>query len=232
MAGVACIPAMYALARHFRLSRVAGLVTAFVVSVSPVAAAYATRLKVYEVDFLFTCALLALAENARRRPGPRQVTALALVSVFALLCTASVAAVIVGAWLMLAWCTLRRPGRPRHVVVGMAATAAGCGLVVLVAYAHMSPAIQRWFPDAYVRHSSPAALVSSLDLVTRHVLASLFGFPGLSGSAQALVLLCLALGIVGAYRNPAMLAPALTVAVAYVASGAHRVPLGAGRTDL
>jgi hypothetical protein len=233
VAGVACIPAMYALARHYRLSRVAGLVTAGVVSISPVAATYATRLKVYETDFLLSCALLALAETTRRNPGRRQVTALALGSVLAFVCSASVAAVIAGAWLMVAWCTLRRPGRPRHVVAGLGATIAGCGLVALVAYAHVSPTIGLWWPGAYVRHSSPAALVSSLESVTWNLLAPLFGFPGLSATAQLLVVvLGLALAIAGLYRNAAMLAPALTLAVAYVASAAHRVPLGTGRTDL
>ena len=233
VAGVACIPAMYALARHFRLSRVAGLVTAGIVSISPVAVTYATRLKVYETDFLLSCALLALAEAARRNPSRRRVSALAIGSVLAFVCSASVAAVIAGAWLMLAWCTLRRPERPRHVAVALGATAAGCGLVGLVAYAHVSPTIGLWWPEAYVHHSSPAALVSSLQSVTWNLLAPLFGFPALSSAAQVLVVvLCLVLVVAGLYRNAAMLAPALTLVVAYVASAAHRVPIGTGRTDL
>jgi hypothetical protein len=233
VAGVACIPAMYALSRHFRLSRVAGLVTAGVVSISPVAATYATRLKVYETDFLLSCVLLALAETTRRNPGRRQVTVLALGSVLAFVCSASVAAVIAGAWLMVAWYTLRRPVRPRHVVAGLGATVAGCGLVAFVAYAHVSPTIGLWWPDAFVRHSSPAAVVSSLDSVTWNLLAPLFGFPGLSTTAQVLVVvLGLALAVAALFRNAAMLGPALTLAVAYVASAAHRVPLGTGRTDL
>lgn len=233
VAGAACIPAMYALARHFRLSRVAGLVTAGIVAVSPVAAIYATRLKVYETDFLLSCVVLALAEATRRQPARRQVTFLALGSVLTFMCSASVAAVVIGAWLMVAWCTLRRPGRPRHVVAGFAATAAGCGLVALVAYTHVSPTISRWWPYAFIGHSSPTALVSSLDHVTWDLLAPLFGFMNLSAAAQMLVvILALGLAVAGVYRNAAMLAPALTVAVAYVASAAHRVPLGTGRTDL
>jgi hypothetical protein len=115
----------------------------------------------------------------------------------------------------------------------MAATAAGCGVMVLVAYAHLSPTIQLWWPYAFVHHSSPAVLVSSLKSVSWQLLDGLLGFSGFSGTAQALVVvLCLGLAIAGVYRNAAMLAPALTVAVAYVASAAHRVPLGTGRTDL
>ena len=235
VAGVACIPAMYALARHLRLSRVAGLVTAGVVSMSPMAAIYSTRLKVYETDFLLSCVLLALAETTRRNPGRRQVATLAIASVLAFICSASVAAVIAGAWIMVAWCTMRGSGRPRprHVLLGITGTAVACGVVALVAYSHVSSTISRWWPYAFISHSSPAALVGSFRLVTWGFLAPLFGFWRLSAAAQApVVLFGVVLVVAGAYKNRAMLAPAVTLGIAYAASAAQRVPLGTGRTDL
>jgi hypothetical protein len=233
VAGVACIPAMYAVARRYGLGRVAGVVTAGIVSVSPIAAGSATRVKEYEADFLLSCLLLVLAESTRRRPGPRQVTALAAASVVAFLCSASVAPVVVAVWLTVAWSTLHRPPRPRHVAVGLGATAVGCGLVALAFDAHVSPRIQVFWGRYFVHHSSPHAFVTSVGSVTWHLLASLFGVTTLTGAARALVvLLCIALAIAGLYRNASMLAPALAVVVAYLAAVAHRVPLGTGRTDL
>ena len=234
VAGVACIPAMYALSRWFRLHRVAALATAAAVSLSPMCVTYSTRVKEYEADLLLTCLILALAEAVRRRPGPRHVRRLAVASVVAFLLSASVAPIIVGAWIAVV--VLIRPGAPkdwpRHVLGAAAATAAGCALVALAFYAHPSPAVVRFWGDAFLSWRSAAAFFSTLGSSTWHLLSSLAGLGSLSPAVRALLLAAwIALMVIGLYRNVAMVSPALAVAVAYVASAAHVEPLGTGRTD-
>lgn len=234
VAGVTCIPAMYALSRWFRLNRLAALATAAAVSLSPMCVVYSTRVKEYEADLLVTCLLLALGEAARRRPGPRRVGLLAVASVVAFLLSASVAPVIVGAWIAVAVFTRRRAPRgwPRHVTGAAAATAVGCALVALAFYAHPSPAVVRFWGDAFLSRSSPDAFFSSLGSSTWHLFSSAAGLGSLSPAARALLLVAwFALMVVGLSRNAAMVAPAVAVAVAYVASAAHVEPLGTGRTD-
>ena len=100
VAGVACIPAIYALARYFGFSRGGGLILGVLVAASPVCATYSTRVKEYPVDFLTACLLIALAERARRRRNP-PLLALGLTSVVAFLVSASLAPAIVALWLAL-----------------------------------------------------------------------------------------------------------------------------------
>ncbi len=235
VAGVVAMPAMYALSRYFGLGRVAGLVAAGVVSLSPICVIYSTRIKEYEADFLLTCVLLALGEAARRGPGRRSMGTLAIGSVAAFACSASVAPVLVGVWLALLLTVLRSPGRQwtRSAMGAGAAATFGCGVVALAFYAHPSPAIQRFWGSSFLHGGSPGSIASSLlssswDLVSRVV--------GLSSIDQTLrvgvVLTCVLLAILGVRRNASMVAPAATVATAYVASGLHVEPLGTGRTDL
>ena len=75
VAGVACIPVMYALVRFFRLGRLVALAAALVVSLSPICVTYSTRVKEYQADFLLACLVLAVAEAARRRAERRVVAA-------------------------------------------------------------------------------------------------------------------------------------------------------------
>ena len=68
VAGIAAIPAIYFLARHFGFGRAVGLILALLVCVSPVCVVYSTRLKEYGTVFLMTCVMLWVAETARRQP--------------------------------------------------------------------------------------------------------------------------------------------------------------------
>ena len=67
--GVAAVPAIFCLARYFKLGRCSALALAVVVYASPTCVTYSTRVKEYPVDFLLSCLLIALAEAARRRPA-------------------------------------------------------------------------------------------------------------------------------------------------------------------
>ena len=101
-AGIAAIPAIYFLARHFGFRRIAGLVLAGIVCVSPVCVIYSTRVKEYSVVFLVSGAVLWVAETARCRPDRTRLTVLTTVSVVAFAVSASVGPVIAGVWIALA----------------------------------------------------------------------------------------------------------------------------------
>ena len=98
-AGIAAIPAIYFLARHFGFRRLAGLVLAGIVCVSPICVIYSTRVKEYSVVFLVSVAVLWVAETARRQPDRTRLTVLTMVSVVAFAVSASVGPVIAGAWI-------------------------------------------------------------------------------------------------------------------------------------
>jgi hypothetical protein len=113
------------------------------------------------------------------------------------------------------------------------AAAVGCGVVFLTFYRHVSPRIQLFWASGYVDHSSPRAFISSLGSVTWHLVSGLFGLSSLTPAARLVIVLAwLGLSILGLHKNAAMVAPALAVAIALMASAAHSVPLGTGRTDL
>ena len=99
--GLLAIPAVYALIRWLRNPRWVALGAAVVITVSPLAVQYATRVKEYPFDLLAACALLALAERARRAPSSRRLAALAAASVAALFISAGTVPVVAGAWLAL-----------------------------------------------------------------------------------------------------------------------------------
>jgi hypothetical protein len=234
VAGVAAIPAAYFLVRWFRLSRTAGLFVAAFIAVAPACVVYSTRVKEYELDILLACLVLALGEWARRNPGRRQLAAVALASVAAFFCSASLAPVVAGVWLALALFAWREgPGSPRRCAAAAgAAAAAGCGVIALLFYTHISPTTRLLWPGAFIRHGSPAAFFSSLESTSWNLLQFPFGFGQFSLPVRVvLVMAWLAVMAAGLYRNRAMVAPALVLAAAYLASAATLDPLGTGRTD-
>ena len=236
VAGVAAIPAVYALARCFRFGRLAGLLVATAIATAPLCVVYSTRVKEYELDILLSCAVLAAGELARRTPGRRQLAVLAVASVASFLCSASLAAVIAGVWIALAihsW-RGRRLAWPRSVVAAFGATACGCAAVGLAFYTKISPAEDRFWEreGAFVAHQSVGSLFSSLGWGVWHLLAYAVGLGSLTEPARVvLVTLWVVLVAIGLSKNRSMLAPALAVVVAVLASAAHMEPLGTGRSD-
>ncbi len=234
VAGIAAIPATYALARCFRLSRLAGVLMATGIALAPLCIIYSTRVKEYEVDILLSCATLAVGEVARRTPGARQLATLAVVSVVAFACSATVAVVIAGVWLAQAVATWRgrRRGWPRPVVVAAVAAVCGCAAVALIFYDEISPSLARFWAAGFVSHQSIGSFVSSLGWIVWHLLADAVGLGALSAPLRVVLLgLWLAIAVVGLRANRSMLAPALALVLAVLASVARVQPLGTGRTD-
>ncbi len=235
-AGIACIPVMYALVRFFGLGRLVALAAAVVVSLSPICVTYSTRVKEYQADFLLTCLVLAVAETVRRRAEQRAVAALVAASLLAFLCSASVAPAIVGAWVAVLLGAPRDPGHrwrpPPRLLVAAVATAAGCFLVVLAFYLHPSPSLTRFWQANFVQLGSLRGFVDSLWTTSWQLVAQLVAeLPPAVPLRAVIVLLWLVVSVAGLYRNASMLAPALAVVAAFVASAAHELPLGTGRTD-
>jgi hypothetical protein len=230
--GVAAIPAMYAVARFFRLGRAAGLGLALLVCVSPIAATYSTRLKEYGADLLLTCLLLILAEAARRQPDRRHLTLLALASGTAFAVSATMGLVVAALWLALL--VLHRRSRPALgvIVVAGGCVAVACAVVAGLLYRHVSPALQRFWDGYYLDHASAWAFATSLYDSAWNLFTGLLGFAVVQPAARVVVLAGLvALLVAGAWRTAAMLGPVLVLAAAVVASALHLAPLGAGRVD-
>lgn len=235
VAGVACIPVMYALARSFKLGRLVALAAAFVVSLSPICVTYSTRVKEYQADFLLACLVLVAAEAVRRRPQRWTVTGLAAASVVTFLCSASLTPVIVGSWVAVLVVAPRDPPHrwlpPLRLLVAAAATAAGGALVALAFYLHPSPAVKAFWGANFIQLGSLHTFADTLGTTTWQLVAQMVvGLP--SGPVRVvIVVVWLALSVTGLYRNASMVAPALGVLAAFVAGAAHQLPLGTGRTD-
>jgi hypothetical protein len=231
--GIAGVPAIYALARFFKLSQRAALAMAVLICVSPPCIIYSTRVKEYTADFLLTCLLLALTEAARRQTRRRQLNALALASVFAFFVSATVAPVIIGLWLVLGFFALRDGQVLRRVAVAGAVAAVGCGAVAAVFYHHISPVLANSFNGYYIVHTSPREFVLSLYHTLWNVFSQFFGISVFTpGEHVAITVALLALAALGTYRKASMFGPALVVAVAFGLCAAHVAPLGLGRTEI
>ncbi len=233
VAGVACIPAIYALARYFGFSRGVGLILGVLVAASPVCATYSTRVKEYPVDFLTACLLIALAERARRRRNP-PLLALGLTSVVAFLVSASLAPAIVALWLALGVSWFRSGALDRRVILAATATAAGCAVVAAVFYTHLSPQVTHFWDleGTFIAHTSLDSFFLTVNSSAWNLLLGLFGFVQLDAAGRLLVVLgSLVLSAVGVYRNQPMYGPALIVVGGFAASAAHVAPLGSGRAD-
>ena len=232
VAGIAAIPAIYFLARRFGFRRAVGLALALVVCVSPVCVTYSTHLKEYGTVFLMTCAVLWVAETARRRPDRVRFVKLTTVSVVAFVVSASMVPVIAGVWIA-AWVSAARERRfGRNEVVSAVVVAGACGIVAAVFYRRISPSLSKFWAGSFISHDSVAAFGRSLNSGLWGLYLNLLNLPALTGAVQVLVLLVLVgLSAIGASRNAAMLGPACIVVLAVCASAAHVAPLGTGRTD-
>jgi hypothetical protein len=249
--GLLAIPAVYALVRWFRNPRWVALGAAVVVTVSPVAVQYATRVKEYPFDLLSACVLLAFAERARRAPSAGRFAVLAMASVVAFFASAGCAPVVAGAWLALGIAFLGDRALRPALLGWAAATVAG---VVAVWYAFLRhlPAVLavNWRRRGYlVDYRSLARGERSVSLILGGFLHAALGYPvpvtffrGAPGFHDAgamvvgAVLLLVAVGVPVAsswrrHRVAPELAAALTLGVAVLLAIADRVPLGDGRTD-
>jgi hypothetical protein len=119
--GLASIVAVYLVMRYFGFHKVLCLLGALVIAVSPVAVQYSTRIKQYNLDIIFACAILWLLERWRRSPSGRGAVALATVGALALLTSASTLVVIAPACVVVAHGALVEARRRRGaaLVVGV-----------------------------------------------------------------------------------------------------------------
>jgi len=232
IAGIAGIPAAFALARYFGFGPKLSLGVALLVSISPTCAIYSVRLKEYSTDFLLACLILALGEAARRRPDSRPLCVLTVVSVAGFAVSASTLPVIAGVWLALGVHVLRsREGFGRLAVSG-AALAVGCLGVAAALYRHISPALHTFWRANYMSHRSPAAFVSSAHDVALSLYGAMLGLSVRFPLEGALVFVVVTgLLVLGARQLKAMASPALVLGGAVVACALGAIPLGTGRTD-
>jgi hypothetical protein len=231
LVGLAAVPVTYLLARLFRFDNGLSLGMALVVAVSPTCVVYSSRLKEYGADFLLACLLLALTESARRQPHWRSFLWLAAASVVSFASSASTLPVIVGCWLALGVIVVSSRGAVRRLLAFGAATAVLCAAVAAVFYRHISPALRRFWGDDYISLHTPAALIHSTWLAVLRLYQHLTGFPGSAPVDVTIGVVCLTVLLLLGLRRRAMLAPALVVATAFIASAFGQIPLGTGRTD-
>lgn len=249
--GVLAVPAVYALLRVLRNSRPVALLGAALAAADPILVQYSTRLKEYNFDLLAACALLALAERARRRPSRRSFGALALTSVVVVFFSAGSVAVVAGAWLALGAVVLRDRAQRRAYVGSIAGVAVGA-LVVWYAFLRRLPPVLNfnWRRRGYLLdYRSLGRFERTTTMVFGGFLHGVLGYPvppaffrgrpGLhapSAAALGAVALALAIGVplISWLRRrepgPA-LAAALSLLVAVLLAVADRFPLGDGRTD-
>ena len=143
--------------------RAVGLILALLVCVSPVCVVYSTRLKEYGTVFLMTCAVLWVAETARRRPARARLVRLAAVSVLAFVVSASMGPVIAGVWIALMLSAARERRSRRDDVVGAVVVAGGCGIVAAIFYRRISPSLSKFWANNYIRHGSVSGFLRSLN---------------------------------------------------------------------
>jgi Dolichyl-phosphate-mannose-protein mannosyltransferase len=248
--GLGAIPAVYALVRWLRNPRWLAFAAALIVTVSPLAIQYATRVKEYPFDLLAACAILALAERARRTPSTRRLATLAIASVAGFFVSAGCAPIIAGAWLALSIAVVSDRRAHRPLIGGLFATLAGV-VVVWAVFLRTLPEVltTNWRRRGFlVDYRSLPRAERSVSLIFGGFLHAVLGYPvpvsfyrGTPGVHDAgalavgVVVLAVAIlvPIVASTRRgvTAELASSLALAVALALSVADRVPLGDGRTD-
>jgi hypothetical protein len=95
--GLGTIVAVFALLRYFAMWWPLAYLGALVIAVSPIAVAYSTRVKQYNLDILLACAVLWLFERWRRDPDRTRAVALAVTGAGALLVSAATMVVTIPA---------------------------------------------------------------------------------------------------------------------------------------
>jgi hypothetical protein len=248
--GLLAIPGVYALVRWLRNPRWLAFTAALVVTVSPLAIQYATRVKEYPFDLLGACAILAVAEHVRRAPSRGRLAALAAASVAAFFISAGCAPVIAGAWLALGLALAGDRRLRRSLGGGLLASLAGA-VVVWAIFLRTLPGVLtiNWRRRGFlVDYRSFPRAERSVSLIFGGFVHAVFGYPvpvtfyrGTPGVHEAgalaagVIVLAIAIlvPIVGSSRHgvTAELASSLALVVALALSVADRVPLGDGRTD-
>jgi hypothetical protein len=251
--GVAGIAAVWALVRALGFSRLAAFASGVVITAGPVAVTYSTRLKEYPVDLLCACLVLWLVERWRSDPTRRGLALLGAASVASLWISASTAAVVGGAAvvvLVVAW-SRRELRRDAIALVGGLAVASAALWAVFL---HRVPSQLRtnWRTHGYLfGYSSGRHVIYEIQQTFSGLAHGLLGVPipwtpeGFAIRALPMVLAiatCIALVAViappvaqvvasrGATVGPTA-AAAATMLLAVLGTLVGISPLGDGRTD-
>ena len=229
--GVAGIVAVFVLTRNLGLPRPLALFAALVIALAPVPVTYSTRVKQYGADLLLSCAVLGLAETARRRPEKRALIRLGWASFVAMVVSAAIVPVLAGAWSALLVAVRRDRASRRRVALAGASAALACGAVAAALVATLPPPMHRFWKlmGGFVDVSSPAAFLDTSAASLRALFTGLAYAPPEAANAGAVALGLLL--VAGAAAGGPTLSGALPLAAAYAASVAQRIPLGTGRTD-
>ncbi len=249
--GLLGIVAVYLLLGVYDLWRPLPLVGALVVAVSPICITYSVRVKEYAFDLVACCVLLWLLERLRTKPTSTTITALVVTSILSITTSATtmlVAAVVVA---MLVLHALEQPALRRRAALAALVIIGSAGIVTLVIYRHISPALQHnWWHHGFMANvSSLHELAFSFQEMGSGIAHGLFTIPTtysftpnrlapltlMVAVASLLGLMVVVTGVVQAsHRSSGLhraLPAALLLVVVVVAAGIGRVPLGDGRTD-
>lgn len=248
---VLATPAVYGLVRWLRSPRWVAFGAAVVITMSPVAVQYATRVKEYPFDLLAACVLLALVERLRRAPSAGRLVALAVASVLAFLVSAGSAPVIAGVWgcaIVATWPTRRLR---TSLLVAIGGIGAGA-ILVWAAFLRSLPAVlnTNWRRRGFLLDTRSLPRVErSTSIMFGGFVHAVLAIPvpvsfyrGGTGFHDLPVALVGAIVVLGAVAVPVVttvrrraaspaLAASLTLLVALVAALAGKVPFGDGRTD-
>src|ERR1039458_9305925 len=252
--GLASIVAVYALLRYFAAWWPVALAGALVIAVSPVAATYSTRVKQFNGDILFACALLWCFERWRRDATRRRAIELGVLGALAMLFSATTAIVVVSVAAAAVLCGVVE--RLRRVDVAWLLGIVGVAGVVeyVVWLRHLSHSLYAgWTARGYILSVRSLHRVAySFQAMGTGVLHWMLGvptghppYPSATVTAAGLAIAALvAVGLVAIVAPPlvrcarplrelpgALVAPALCVALAVLLAVVGVSPFGGGRTD-
>ena len=228
VASVTGVVAVFVAARWLGCRTAAALVAGGILALSPVSVLYATRVKQYSFDALFTIVILVLAVAVIKSPGSRsRWTLLVGASMAATLFSASVFPVTVSSLLVCTWFARRATRHLRPAVVALAFYGAFTTLYAVVVLRSVPDPLRDSWRANYIDHTGVRALVSSTWHVLDEFTAGLFYRHGPLGP---LVLVALAVAVCRWRRDiAALLIGPVLLALALALGG--RVPFGGGRTD-
>ena len=225
-----------------------------VVAASPIAIAYSTRVKQYNLDILLACAVLWLFERWRRRPATKDALWLTVVCSLALLISATTLTVTAPLCLVALIAAWVEPLRRRDVVVLLSVMGLTTAMDYLVWLRHLSNGLHvGWTNRGYLlTFKSAHMLVFSLENMGSQFFHWMIGVPTghppdpsksitTAGIIIALAVAALLVWLVRStmwplLRHPKQLPQPLTVAalslvVAVLLALAGISPFGGGRTD-
>ena len=233
VAGTMGIFAVYWLVRRFGFPAWIALVCALVLASAVIPAVYATHLKPYVFDLLWTCLLLALAETARRADLCRPALQYAGVAIIATWWSLSIAPVVIAGALLIVG-SLRSAGRRRRVIVVSAMGLVACSLVLerSVLARGLPRLLGDYFTKYYLRAWPPSSVASSWTAAGGRILSALTigrgGQPPIVlGCVVVAVLICLCV----LAWNRARVA-VVAIGVLMVSSLLQLSPIGGQRSDI